>query len=207
LQKAEEEIAMQRGYARVSTDEQNLGLQLDALEAAGCEAIYRDEGISGAATRRPGLDELLAALQPGDVLVVWRLDRLGRSLQHLIAVIDELAARGVGFRSLCDNIETTTAGGKLIFHIFGALAEFERSLIGERTKAGLKAARKRGKRLGRPQSLTEAQLSHAAHMIRTKQETASGMAEMFGVDRSTLHRALKNRPANNVVFFEGMAAE
>ena len=182
---------MQMGYARISTDEQNLNLQIDALEAAGCERIFRDEGITGAAINRPGLDEALSALQSGDILTVWKLDRLGRSLPHLIAVIEALAVRGVGFRSLSEAIDTTTAGGKLIFHIFGALAEFERSLIAERTKAGLQAARKRGKRLGRPVRLTPEQISHADKMIQAGEETVTGMSRLYGVDRTTLHRALK----------------
>src|SRR3989337_1670840 len=144
---------MNYGYARISTDEQNLNLQLDALEHAGCEKIFKDEGASGAATNRPGLDEALSDLQTGDVLTVWRLDRLGRSLPHLITVIEELQSKGVGFKSLSESIDTTTAGGKLTFPIFGALAEFERSLIRERTMAGLSAARARGKKGGRPNAL------------------------------------------------------
>lgn len=179
------------GYARVSTDEQNLNLQLDALERAGCETIFKDEGLSGAATNRPGLEEALITMQAGDVLTVWRLDRLGRSLPHLIAVIEELQSRGAGFKSLSESIDTTTAGGKLIFHIFGALAEFERSLIAERTKAGLQAARKRGKRLGRPARLTAEQINHAEKMIQAGEETVTGMSRLYGVDRTTMHRALK----------------
>lgn len=182
---------MNYGYARVSTDEQNLNLQLDALERAGCGKIFTDEGVSGAATTRPGLDEALEALQAGDVLTVWKLDRLGRSLPHLIAMIEELQSRGAGFKSLSESIDTTTAGGKLIFHIFGALAEFERSLIAERTKAGLQAARKRGKRLGRPARLTTEQINHAEKMIQAGEETVTGMSRLYGVDRATLHRALK----------------
>lgn len=182
---------MNYGYARVSTDEQNLNLQLDALEHAGCENIFKDEGVSGAATTRPGLNEALSTLQPGDVLTVWKLDRLGRSLPHLISVIEELQKKGAGFKSLSESIDTTTAGGKLIFHIFGALAEFERSLIAERTRAGLQAAKKRGKQLGRPTSLTQEQISHAEKMINSGQETVSGMAELYGVDRTTPYRAMK----------------
>jgi len=182
---------MNYGYARISTDEQNLNLQLDALEHAGCEKIFKDEGVSGAATTRPGLDEALSTLHAGDVLTVWKLDRLGRSLPHLIAVIEELQKKGAGFKSLSENIDTTTAGGKLIFHIFGALAEFERSLIAERTKAGLQAAKKRGKKLGRPMRLTQEQIKHAEKMINTGQQTTSGMAELYGVDRTTLYRAMK----------------
>src|ERR687886_70961 len=141
------------GYARVSTDDQNLDLQRDALHKAGCELIF-DDTVSGTKARRPGLEQALSHLRPGDTLVVWRLDRLGRSLRHLIDTVTALAERGVGFRSLTESIDTTTSGGKLVFHIFGALAEFERELIRERAKAGLAAARARGRIGGRPKSLT-----------------------------------------------------
>ena len=130
---------MKIGYARVSTDDQNLSLQLDALKEAGCGKIYRDKA-SGAKAQRPGLQEALEYLREGDTLVVWRLDRLGRSLKHLIETVQVLEERGVGFQSLQEAIDTTTSGGKLVFHIFGALAEFERNLIRERTNAGLQAA-------------------------------------------------------------------
>src|ERR671917_2418146 len=140
---------MQIGYARVSTEEQTLNLQLDALHAAGCEQIFTD-WVSGARAERPGLANALGHLREGDTLVVWRLDRLGRSLPHLIETVTALAARGVGFRSLTESIDTTHSGGKLIFHIFGALAEFERDLIRERTRAGLAAARARGRNGCRP---------------------------------------------------------
>lgn len=184
---------MEIGYCRVSTSEQTLNLQLDALEAAGCKQIFRDEGISGASTGRKGLEEALCVLKPGDVLVVWKLDRLGRSLLHLISVIEKLGAVGVGFRSLSESIDTTTAGGKLIFHIFGALAEFERGLIGERTKAGLQAAKKRGKRLGRPSRLTREQLQHAEKMIVSGEKTVTAMAEILGINRATLYRGFKDK--------------
>src|SRR4051812_6294284 len=127
---------MQIGYARVSTVDQNPALQQDALKAAGCEKIFADE-VSGSVTARRGLDRALAALKPGDTLVVWKLDRLGRSLSHLVNLIAELGARGVSFRSLSDPIDTTNAGGRLVLHIMGALAEFERSVIVERTQAGI----------------------------------------------------------------------
>src|SRR3954454_21395314 len=133
------------GYARVSTAEQTLDLQLDAFKHAGCSKIFTDTA-SGAKAERKGLEEALSYVRSGDILVVWRLDRLGRSLQHLIETIKELHNRGIGFRSLTEQIDTTTSGGKLIFHIFGALAEFERDLIRERTQAGLQAVRERGKR-------------------------------------------------------------
>ena len=143
---------MKIGYARVSTYEQNLDLQTDALEKAGCEQVFHDQ-ISGAKTKRPGFDEALSYLRSGNILVVWRLDRLSRSLKHLIETVNLLEEKGIGFQSLQESIDTTTSGGKLIFHIFGALAEFERNLIRERTQAGLAAARARGRKGGRPKSL------------------------------------------------------
>ena len=137
---------MKIGYARVSTDEQNLDLQLDALKEAGCEKIFTDEGKSGITKDREGLSQaLLAVAESNNTLVVWKLDRLGRSLGFLCELIDKLKGQGAGFHSLTDGIDTTTTGGKLVFHIMGALAEFERDLIKERTKAGMKAAKKRGK--------------------------------------------------------------
>src|SRR3954466_5775041 len=137
------------GYARVSTADQTLALQQDALKGAGCDQIFTDTA-SGSATERTGLEQAISHLREGDTLVVWRLDRLGRSLRHLIDTITALDARGIGFRSITVNIDTTTSGGKLVFHIFGALAEFERDIIRERTQAGLQAARARGRRGGRP---------------------------------------------------------
>jgi len=178
------------GYARVSTDEQNLDLQRQALTAAGCETIYEDRGISGAAPIRPGLDQALQAVQPGDVLTVWKLDRLGRSLPHLIHIIDGLGKAGAGFASLSENIDTTTAGGQLVFHMMGALAEFERSLIGERTRAGMQAAKRRGKQVGRPPGLSAAQLSHARE-LRNEGRTLSEIAELTGVHPRTVSRAFK----------------
>ena len=139
---------MKVGYARVSTHEQNLDLQEDALKEAGCERIYRDR-VSGAASDRPGLQNALDYVREGDTLVVWRTDRLGRSLKHLIETVTTLEERGVGFQSVQESIDTTTSGGRLVFHIFGALAEFERNLIQERTRAGLAAARARGRKGGR----------------------------------------------------------
>ena len=132
------------GYARVSTQDQTLDLQTDALKRAGCEKIFTDT-TSGAKSERPGLQETMNHLRAGDTLVVWRLDRLGRTLKHLITTITDLSDKGIGLKSLQENMDTTTSGGKLIFHIFGALAEFEREVIKERTNAGLQAARARGK--------------------------------------------------------------
>src|SRR2546423_12189825 len=141
------------GYARVSTQDQTLNLQKDALEKIGCSTIFTDT-ISGSTTERKGLDEALAYVREGDTLVVWRLDRLGRTLKHLIETIATLNNQHIGFKSITENIDTTTSGGKLIFHIFGALAEFERDIIRERTQAGLQAARARGKIGGRPKVVT-----------------------------------------------------
>jgi DNA invertase Pin-like site-specific DNA recombinase len=137
------------GYARVSTNDQTLALQQDALTNAGCERIFTDTA-SGSIADRQGLEEAISQLRPGDALVVWRLDRLGRSLRHLVETITALHVKGIGFKSLTEQIDTTTSGGKLIFHIFGALAEFERDIIRERTQAGLAAARARGRQGGRP---------------------------------------------------------
>src|SRR5919112_337736 len=145
------------GYARVSTNEQNLSLQRDALEKAGCKREFTDQ-VSGTKARRPGLEEAFSHLRSGDTLVVWRLDRLGRSLRHLIDTVTELQEKGIGFKSLQESIDTTTSGGKLVFHIFASLAEFEREIIRERTQAGLTAARARGKSGGRPKALTEKQV-------------------------------------------------
>jgi DNA invertase Pin-like site-specific DNA recombinase len=179
------------GYARVSTDEQNLDFQIDALKAAGCRRVFCDEGVSGAAPSRPALQKALAALRPGDVLVTWKLDRLGRSLAHLIEIIGTLERKDVGFRSLSEAIDTTTAGGMLIFHVMGALAEFERALIAERTKAGMAAARARGRRLGRPQKLSQEQIAEVRCAKATGQQSVGDLARRFAVSKSTIHRALK----------------
>lgn len=141
------------GYARISTVDQNPDLQIQALKAAGCERVFIDEGYSGSKTQRPGLKKALKRLNEGDSLIVWRLDRLGRSMRHLIELTSHLDANGVEFRSLSDAIDTSTAGGKLYFHMMGAFAEFERNLISERTKAGMAAAKARGVKLGRPKKM------------------------------------------------------
>lgn len=152
------------GYARVSTGDQDLALQLDALRAAGCENIFEDQA-SGVRTDRLGLAQALAYVRNGDTLTVWKLDRLGRSMKHLIETVTVLEGRGVGFRSLTENIDTTTPGGRLVFHLFGALAQFERDLIRERTRAGLKAAQARGRRGGRQVAVTPEKLEKAkVHM-------------------------------------------
>jgi DNA invertase Pin-like site-specific DNA recombinase len=185
---------MDVGYARVSTGEQTLDLQIDALEAAGCGKVYR-ETASGAKAERPVLEELLGYLRPGDTLVVWRLDRLGRSLRHLIETVADLAGRGVGFKSLGEQIDTTTPGGKLVFHVFGALAEFERDLIKERTNAGLAAARARGRTGGRPKKLADPKrLALARALHEGGQADVATICATLGVSRATLYRALNERP-------------
>ncbi len=183
---------MNVGYARVSTGDQNLDLQRDALIAAGCEEnrIFTDK-LSGSKDDRPGLAQALEYVRGGDTLVVWRLDRLGRSLSHLIQTTTALEQRGVGFKSLQEGIDTTTSGGKLVFHIFGALAEFERSLIRERTNAGLKAARARGRNGGRPKKLDARKLAVAESLLKDPKLTVAEVAEQVGVARSTLYTYLK----------------
>ena len=177
------------GYARVSTQDQDHALQLDALRAAGCERVF-EETASGGKLDRPELDAALAYMRKGDTLVVWRLDRLARSLKQLIETIDDLDQREIGFRSLTEAIDTTTAGGRLIFHIFGSLAEFERALIRERTSAGLAAARARGRLDGRPPALSEQDLAQAKALLRDPAFTARDVAKRFGVAVSTLYRHL-----------------
>lgn len=179
------------GYARVSTEEQILDLQLDALRDAGCGSIFSDRGVCGASPTRDGLDDALEAMDEGDILVVWKLDRLGRSISFLIDLIETLRARGCGFQSLSDGIDTTTSSGKLVFHIMAALAEFERSLIIERTKAGMASAKRRGKHVGRPRALTGQQIRHAKQLIEAGDETLASAASLFGVGKSTLWRALR----------------
>ncbi len=178
------------GYARVSTAEQTLALQEDALRAAGCERIFTDT-MSGAKADRPGLAEALAYLRPGDALAVWRLDRLGRSLPALIATLTDLEGRSIGFRSLTEQLDTTTSGGKLIFHVFGALAEFERDLIRERTRAGLAAARARGRRGGRPKKLgTPTKVALAQALYDDKRHPVAEICRTLGISRATLYRAV-----------------
>lgn len=177
------------GYARVSTGEQELALQHDALAAAGCSRIFSDTA-SGALDERVELVRVLDYLREGDTLVVWRLDRLGRSLRHLIDTVTRLADRGVGFRSLQESIDTTTPGGRLIFHVFAALAEFERDLISERTQAGLASARARGRKGGRPSVMTPAKLKVAREMHASGDHTMTAIATVIGVSRASLYRHL-----------------
>ena len=183
------------GYARVSTQDQTLDLQKDALEGAGCERVFTDT-ISGSKAERPGLDQALHFLRPGDTLVVWRLDRLGRSLQHLIQTVGALQDRGIGFRSITESIDTTSSGGKLIFHIFGALAEFERELIRERTQAGLDAARGRGRKGGRPRLLDQRKVAMARALHADKGNSIEDICTTLHVSRSTLYRYLEAPAAN-----------
>lgn len=186
---------MKIGYARVSTMEQNPDLQIDELRAAGCDEIYIDR-MSGAKVDRPELNNCLRHLREGDTLVIWRLDRLARSLRHLIEIVEDLDRRAVGLRSLRDPIDTTSAAGKLVFQVFGAMAEFERNLIRERVKAGLDAAKKRGRRGGRPRSLSQADVRKAQLLINGG-ETATDVAKTFGVGRATLYRELNRQVAKN----------
>ena len=177
------------GYARVSTLDQEPSLQEDALEGAGCERIFGDRA-SGALAERPELGRALEYTREGDTLVVWRLDRLGRSLRHLVDTIAALERRGIGFRSLSESIKTTTPGGRLVFHVFAALAEFERDLIRERTQAGLSAARARGRRGGRPSVMSAEKLAVARTMYDSREHTTAKIAEVLGVSRATLYRHL-----------------
>ena len=177
------------GYARVSTDDQNLDLQRDALQAVGCERVFEDM-VSGARADRTGLVTLMSMLRAGDTVVIWRLDRLGRSLKNLIELVERLESAKVGLRSLQENIDTTSSGGKLVFHLFGALAEFERNLIRERTQAGLVAARARGRMGGRPKRLDPAKLALALKLHRERNHTVEEICKMMGISKSTLYNYL-----------------
>jgi DNA invertase Pin-like site-specific DNA recombinase len=181
------------GYARVSTNEQTLDLQKDALENIGCIKIFSDV-VSGAKAERKGLQETLEYVREGDTLVVWRLDRLGRSLKHLIETITRLNNRKIGFKSITENIDTTTSGGKLVFHIFGALAEFERDIIKDRTKAGLTAARARGRLGGRPKAHTlntPKKVALAQSLYDNKNNTIEEICKTLHISRATLYRYIK----------------
>ena len=177
------------GYARVSTSDQTLDPQSDALKLAGCQIIYEDV-VSGAKVDRPGLNKAIDYVRDGDTLIVWKLDRLGRSMQHLIETVIDLKAKGVGFRSLTEGVDTTTSGGTLVFHLFGALAQFERDLIRERTQAGLKAAAARGRKGGRKTVITDQKL------IRARQYIDDGLtvreaAARLKIGKTTLYAALQ----------------
>lgn len=180
---------MKHGYARTSTDDQTTALQLAALKKAGCDAIHEDKGVSGALSQRPALSRCLAALQSGDTLIVWKLDRLGRSLRDLIALLDDLKQRGVKFQSLTEAIDTETPTGRAMWQMIGVLAELERSLITERTRAGVKAAQSRGVKFGRKPKLSPAQIDHARQQIQHGRRVQD-VAALLNVDRVTLYRAL-----------------
>jgi DNA invertase Pin-like site-specific DNA recombinase len=187
---------MKIGYARVSGDDQNLDLQRDALKQAGCERLY-EEKESGGKVDRPELLRLIEVLRTGDTLVVWRLDRLGRSLKHLIETVEHLEALGVGFRSVTEAIDTTTSGGKLVFHIFAALAEFERTLIRERTRAGLKAARARGRQGGRPRTLNEDKRRMAQALRDDPGQSVASICKALGITRTTFYRYTTGKSAQS----------
>ena len=180
---------MHIGYARVSTQDQNTDLQLDALKQAGCEQVFHEKK-TGSTLQRTELDACLRALRKGDTLIVWRLDRLGRSLKDLVEIVNGLEEREIGFKSLTESIDTTSAGGRLVFHLFGALAEFERNLISDRTKAGLAAARARGRKGGRKPKMTAADINKAAAMLKDPSITKTEVAKHFGVSRVTLNASL-----------------
>lgn len=178
---------MKIGYARVSSDDQNLDLQKDALKLAGCDRIY-EEKASGGNADRPELSRLLENMRSGDTLVVWRLDRVGRSIKHLIATVEQLEGLGVGFHSVTESIDTTSPGGKLIFHIFAALAEFERALIRERTNAGLKAARARGRVGGRPVALDVNKQKIAQALREDPSQSIATICKTLGISKTTFYR-------------------
>jgi DNA invertase Pin-like site-specific DNA recombinase len=185
------------GYARISTTDQNLDLQIDALEKAGCDNIFRDT-VSGANADRPGLAQAMTFMREGDVFIVWKLDRLGRSLRDLIDIISALRQHGIGFRVLQESIDTTTPAGELIFHIFGALAEFERALIRQRTQAGLQAARMRGRKGGRPKKLNPKQEAQVAKMLADTAIPIGDIEALFPkVSRTTLYRIAKRTNLDN----------
>jgi DNA invertase Pin-like site-specific DNA recombinase len=175
------------GYARVSTIDQHLDLQQDALQAAGCERLFTDT-LSGAKAERPGLSAALEACRLGDTLVVWKLDRLGRSLPHLVETVRALGNRGVGFKRLQEHLDTTTSGGKLIFHLFASLAEFERDLIRERTQAGLAAARARGRKGGRPKGVNQKKQKAALALKKDAGRSVREICEIVGISRNTYYK-------------------
>lgn len=178
------------GYARVSTNDQSPELQVDALEKAGAEQIFQEK-FTGTLKERPELSQCLRMLRQGDVLIVWKLDRLARSLKDLVEIVQDLQDRGIGFKSLTESIDTTSSGGRLVFHIFGALAEFERDLIRERTIAGLQAARARGRKGGRKPAMLDTDIKKAAAMLSDPSITKKEVAEHFAVSRTTLNSSLK----------------
>jgi len=176
------------GYARVSTVDQNLELQTDALKEAGCEKIFSDRGVSGATAERPGLDEALDRIRKKDTLVIWKLDRLGRSLSDLLSIVEYLKDRGAHFLSIQDGFDTSTASGKMVFSVIGAMAEYERNLIRERTMAGLAAARARGRMGGRPKALDKSQVKVAIALAKEGNLTIQEICKQVGCSRSTYYR-------------------
>ena len=185
---------MNIGYARVSTHDQNIDLQKDALQQAGCEKTFVDE-VSGAASARPGLQQAMDQLREGDVLVVWRLDRLGRSLRNLIELVRQLDEKRVGFQSIQESMDTSTSGGKLIFHVFGALAEFERNLIRDRTNAGLAAARARGRTGGRPKKLDDDQ-RELVLILYNEGTSIRDILKTVKISKSTLYAYVRGQPSS-----------
>ncbi len=185
------------GYARVSTDDQKLDLQKDALLKVGCEKIF-DDHMSGAKAERPGLTKALDMCRGGDTLVIWRLDRLGRSIKNLIELAEVLDKRGIGLMSCQESIDTNTSGGKLLFHMFGALAEFERNLLIERTNAGLVAARARGKTGGRPKALDANKRALAVKLYEEKNHSIKQICSIMHVGRTTLYKYLDLNVSNNL---------
>jgi DNA invertase Pin-like site-specific DNA recombinase len=179
------------GYARVSTDDQKTSLQLDELNKAGCEKIFQDEGYSGAKFKRPGLTNLLEHMRKGDTVVVWKLDRLGRGLRDLIELMNTFESKGIGFKSITEGIDTTTTTGRLVFHIFASLAEFERELIKERTMAGLKAARARGKLGGRPPKISPEQKEMIKKMHADITIPIDQILKTFQISKTTLYKVVK----------------
>ncbi|WP_434274533.1 recombinase family protein [Aliarcobacter cryaerophilus] len=184
-------VKMQIGYARVSTLDQNLDLQIDALNQAGCKKIFQDK-ITGTKLKREQLQNAIDYLRAGDVLVIWKLDRLGRSLKDLLLIVNELNQKEIGLKSLHENIDTTTPTGKLIFHIFASLAEFEKDVIKERTNAGLKAARARGRVGGRPKKLTDKQLTLLKTLHQDKNTSLSDISNILGISKKTIYNYLNS---------------
>jgi DNA invertase Pin-like site-specific DNA recombinase len=185
---------MKVGYCRVSTEDQNPNLQTDALRKAGCIKLYSDRGVSGALSKRPALDKCLRALHEGDTLVVWKMDRLGRSLGHLIATLDDLRKRGIKFQSLTEHVDTATPTGRAMWQMLGVLAELERSMIAERTAAGRAAAKKRGVRFGRKPKLSSEQIRHASELVASGRPIPE-IAALMKVHRITVYRALQAHQA------------
>jgi len=180
------------GYARVSTDDQHLDLQLNALNKAECDHIFTDQGISGKVSNRPGLKKVMASLKKGDILVVWRLDRLGRSLVNLVEIINNLGKRGVEFQSLTENIDTSSSGGRLVFHILAALAEFERALISERTRAGMEAARLKGKQLGRPPKVKANERREIRNAFQMRNASVAEIAQEYNLSARAVRAIVKS---------------